>query len=133
VDNAIRRHAIKGQVKTTIRPHSIPLTSHNVKGEYGFSALGGVQQASTAGGADLEPPDQGLCAGGGYVMEFINNALVKRADCLYRLCGYQAGQTFRKAEGRRFDPAPDHPHIFKPLTCGNACHCCRSCCGGWWP
>ena len=44
-------------------------------GEVGFSALGGVQQAATAGGVDLEPPDQGLCAGGGYVMEFINNAL----------------------------------------------------------
>jgi hypothetical protein len=46
-----------------------------VPGETGFSALGGVQQASTTGGFDLEPPDQGLCAGGGYVVEFINNAL----------------------------------------------------------
>ena len=37
--------------------------------------MGEIQQASTVGGADLEPPDQGLCVGGGYVMEFINNAL----------------------------------------------------------
>jgi len=51
------------------------LTTQNVPGENGFSAMGGIQQASTTGGFDLEPPDQGLCAGGGYVMEFINNAL----------------------------------------------------------
>jgi hypothetical protein len=51
------------------------LTTKNVPGEFGFSALGEVQQASTPGGFDLEPPDQGLCAGGGYVVEFINNAL----------------------------------------------------------
>ena len=44
-------------------------------GENGFSALGGLQQAGTTCGTDLEPPDQGLCAGDGYVMEFINNAL----------------------------------------------------------
>ncbi len=44
-------------------------------GESGFSAIGGVQQANTKGGVDLEPPDQGLCAGNGYVMEFVNNAI----------------------------------------------------------
>ncbi|HEX3492798.1 MAG TPA: hypothetical protein VHU92_25870 [Streptosporangiaceae bacterium] len=75
VDNAIRRHAVKAKPRSRPRASSIPLTTHNVKDEYGFSAMGGVQQASTTGGVDLEPPDQGLCAGNGYVMEFINNAL----------------------------------------------------------
>jgi len=47
----------------------------NVAGEHGFVGLTGMQQANAKGGLDLEPPDQGLCAGDGYVMEFINNAL----------------------------------------------------------
>jgi hypothetical protein len=61
-----------------------PLTTKNVPGETGFSALTNVLQAQTHGGDDLEPPDQGLCAGGGYVMEFINNALA-----IYNSSGYQ--------------------------------------------
>jgi hypothetical protein len=75
VDNSILAHAPKGHPATVPNPKTVPLTDTNVRGESGFSALGGVQQAQTTGGADLEPPDQGLCAGGGYVMEFINNAL----------------------------------------------------------
>jgi hypothetical protein len=75
VDNAIASHALKGKAATSPDPATTALSTKNVPGEIGFSALGGVQQASTKGGEDLEPPDQGLCAGNGYVMEFINNAL----------------------------------------------------------
>jgi hypothetical protein len=75
VDNAIVDHAVKGKAATSPDPTTTALSTKNVPGESGFSAMGGVQQASTTDGEDLEPPDQGLCAGGGYVMEFINNAL----------------------------------------------------------
>ena len=60
------------------------LTNQNVPGTIGFAGLTNVLQATTHGGSDLEPPDQGLCAGGGYVMEFINNALA-----IYNKNGYQ--------------------------------------------
>ena len=75
VDNSILAHAPHGAATNVPNGPNTPITSTNVAGETGFSALGGVQQASTKGGVDLEPPDQGLCAGGGYVMEFVNNAL----------------------------------------------------------
>ena len=75
VDNAVITHTARGTAATQPSPAATGLSTTNVAGEVGFSALGGVQQAATAGGVDLEPPDQGLCAGGGYVMEFINNAL----------------------------------------------------------
>jgi hypothetical protein len=75
VDNALISRRPKGT--PTGMPHvaTTPLTNQNVPGTIGFSALTNVLQAQTHGGFDLEPPDQGLCAGGGYVMEFINNAL----------------------------------------------------------
>jgi hypothetical protein len=75
VDNALISRRPKG--KPTGMPHvaSTPLTNQNVPGTIGFAALTNVLQAQTNGGFDLEPPDQGLCAGNGYVMEFINNAL----------------------------------------------------------
>jgi hypothetical protein len=75
VDNAILRHAPKGHPASTPSAKVSALSTKNVPGEYGFTGLTGVTQAGTTGGLDLEPPDQGLCAGGGYVMEFINNAL----------------------------------------------------------
>lgn len=75
VDNAIRAHAAKGAPASQPGPATRALITRNVSGEFGFSALNGVGQADTTGGLDLEPPDQGLCVGGGYVMEFINNAL----------------------------------------------------------
>ena len=75
VDNAVITHTARSTAATPPSPAATGLSTTNVAGEVGFSALGGVQQAATAGGVDLEPPDQGLCAGGGYVMEFINNAL----------------------------------------------------------
>ncbi|MGD0082946.1 MAG: hypothetical protein ABSD78_07080 [Acidimicrobiales bacterium] len=75
VDNAIATHGPKGRATKNPSPATTSLSTTNVPGEIGFSAMGGIQQAETTGGEDLEPPDQGLCAGGGYVMEFINNAL----------------------------------------------------------
>jgi hypothetical protein len=75
VDNSILAHAPKGSATATPNPPTTPLVDTNVSGESGFSAIGGVQQANTKGGVDLEPPDQGLCAGNGYVMEFVNNAM----------------------------------------------------------
>ncbi len=75
VDNSILAHAPKGSATTIPNPPTTPLVDTNVPGKLGFSAIGGVQQADTKGGFDLEPPDQGLCAGNGYVMEFVNNAM----------------------------------------------------------
>ena len=74
-DNSIRAHAPTGKPTVEPNPATTALSTQNVKGEQGFSAIGGVQQANTTGGLDLEPPDQGLCAGAGYIMEFVNNAL----------------------------------------------------------
>jgi hypothetical protein len=56
---------------------TVPVTrvsTKNVAGEAGFVGLTGKDQALANGGLDLEPPDQGLCAGQGDVGEFINNA-----------------------------------------------------------
>jgi hypothetical protein len=75
VDNSILAHAPQGPGTSVPNPPTTPITNTNVPGETGFSAMGGVQQAGTKGGLDLEPPDQGLCAGNGYVMEFVNNAV----------------------------------------------------------
>jgi hypothetical protein len=75
VDSAIAARRPTGTPKNNPNPAATGLTTNNVPGETGFSAMGEVQQAGTVGGFDLEPPDQGLCAGGGYVVEFINNAL----------------------------------------------------------
>lgn len=50
------------------------VTSRQVPNENGFVGLTGPEQATANGGIDLEPPDQGLCAGEGLVGEFINNA-----------------------------------------------------------
>lgn len=52
-----------------------PIGKGNVPGEHGFAGIDAIQQASVNKGADLEPPDQALCAGQGAVMEVVNNAL----------------------------------------------------------
>jgi hypothetical protein len=75
VDNQLIRHSVRSGTKAEPSPQPAALSTTNVPGEMGFSALGDVQQADTPGGLDLEPPDQGLCAGNGYVIELINNAL----------------------------------------------------------
>lgn len=75
VDNALLARRPSGKPASQPNAPATGLSTKNVPGEIGFSGLSGLQQAQTTGGLDLEPPDQGLCAGGGYVMEFINNAL----------------------------------------------------------
>ncbi len=40
----------------------------------GFMGITGAQQAVANSAYDLEPPDQGLCSNGSYVMEVVNNA-----------------------------------------------------------
>lgn len=66
VDNALISRRPKGTAARLPNPAATGLTGKNVHGELGFSALNGVAQAQqTKGGLDLEPPDQGLCAGGG--------------------------------------------------------------------
>lgn len=74
VDNRAATHEAK-------RPSTIPVAANtavtrtNVRGESGFVGMTGYDQAVANAGVDLEPPDQGLCAGQGVVSEFINNAL----------------------------------------------------------
>jgi len=75
VDPQAAAHRPAGSATKTPTATSDPVTSQNVGGESGFVGLTGPAQAAANGGLDLEPPDQGLCAGGGYVTEFINNAL----------------------------------------------------------
>ena len=58
------------QVLPLVAP--LPIVSPDA-GFRGFSALTGRNQASVSGG-DLEPPDQGLCSDGTFVMEAINLA-----------------------------------------------------------
>jgi hypothetical protein len=47
-------------------------------GLHGYDSwnLNPISNASTAGNLELEPPDQALCVGGGYVVEAVNDALV---------------------------------------------------------
>lgn len=59
-----------------------------VPGESGFFGLSGPQQAAVNGGIDLEPPDQGLCAGNGKIGEAINSAIA-----FYDPAGHQLGGT----------------------------------------
>lgn len=73
VDQAIVKHRLKPG-RLGVRANA-PVTKSQVPGESGFYGLNGEQQAVVNGNLDLEPPDQGLCAGGGYIGEFINNAL----------------------------------------------------------
>jgi hypothetical protein len=73
VDQAILRHRLRaGTLKAQ---ENIPVTGGQVPGESGFYGLSGHQQAAVNKNIDLEPPDQGLCAGNGDIGEFINNAI----------------------------------------------------------
>lgn len=73
VDQAIVKHRLKpGRLNVS---DNFPVTHTNVPGESGFFGLNGEQQAVANGNIDLEPPDQGLCAGNGAIGDFINNAL----------------------------------------------------------
>ena len=54
------------QVSTATPHHSDLITS--------FDGVGSLDSAITNFGAEFEPPDQGLCAGNGYVVEMVNSA-----------------------------------------------------------
>ena len=58
----------------------VPANTNVVKSATGFSGFNGITHADqrTAGGGNqfsLEPPDQGLCVGNGFVFESVNDAL----------------------------------------------------------
>jgi hypothetical protein len=72
IDQAIVDHRLAAG--SPLASTAFPVTTAQVRGESGFSGLNGYQQAVVNNDVDLEPPDQGLCAGNGYVGEFINNA-----------------------------------------------------------
>ena len=73
IDQAILQHRLAAG--TLSASANIPVTGGQAPGESGFFGLNGEQQAVANGNLDLEPPDQGLCAGKGDIGEFINNAL----------------------------------------------------------
>jgi hypothetical protein len=74
VDNHAATFEAKQGSSTTRAGVHTPVTGTNVKGESGFVGMTGYDQAVANGGVDLEPPDQGLCAGQGLIGEFINNS-----------------------------------------------------------
>jgi hypothetical protein len=84
-DQAIAEHRPAGATSGPPKVTPVKVTSTQVPKEHGFVGLTGPEQAAVNGGLDLEPPDQGLCAGDGYVAEFINNALT-----VYQPSGSQA-------------------------------------------
>ncbi len=86
VDQAIVKHRRRAG-KLDVQGN-IPVVRGQVPGESGFYGLSGPQQAAANGGIDLEPPDQGLCAGNGDIGEFINNALT-----FYSPSGHQLSKT----------------------------------------
>ncbi|HLI24366.1 MAG TPA: hypothetical protein VKU91_05395, partial [Acidimicrobiales bacterium] len=85
-DQAVVSHRpTAGAAASTPSATGRTVTGTQVPKEYGFVGLTGAEQAAANGGLDLEPPDQGLCAGDGYVTEFVNNALT-----VYNRAGSQA-------------------------------------------
>jgi hypothetical protein len=74
IDNATASYHPAGTAGALNVTRSYPVSASAGKGVSGFVGLTGPEQAVANGGIDLEPPDQGLCAGQGYVVDFINNA-----------------------------------------------------------
>jgi hypothetical protein len=66
-------HKRHGKPPTTPNPTGLPVVT-STPGASGFDALNHVDQRSANGGNQfsLEPPDQGLCVGGGNVVETVN-------------------------------------------------------------
>jgi hypothetical protein len=74
IDSAAANHHPGGTAGALNVTSSYPVNPSPINGVSGFVGLTGPEQAAVNGGIDLEPPDQGLCAGQGYVVDFINNA-----------------------------------------------------------
>jgi hypothetical protein len=73
-NNALHKH--HGKPSSTPNPAGLPVVTSN-PGASGFDGLNHVDQRSANGGNQfsLEPPDQGLCVGGGYVVESVNTII----------------------------------------------------------
>lgn len=78
--SAVRGAALKPTL-TTPAPKGTPV-ARSAGGAFGFNGVSNYDQANAGTGAyagsqfDLEPPDQGLCAANGYVVEPVNIGLV---------------------------------------------------------
>jgi hypothetical protein len=83
-----------------------PITTTNVAGTYGFTGVTGASQASANNGADLEPPDQGLCTDGSSVVDDVNNALQVYTTSGETLAGPVAATTFFDASPTAFFADP---------------------------
>jgi hypothetical protein len=126
VDDAILAHQPKTKPAHLPTAADTTLTTTNVPGENGFTGLTGIQQASTTNGQDLEPPDQGLCAGNGYVMEFVNDAIAvydRYGDQLTAPVGSAAAFDQPPSAGLFADPrcyydAPTKHWFFQELVLG---------------
>lgn len=92
--SASKVSAVTGTSSTSTTPHSVPIRIPHAKGTtattapgatpgtgnsssllHNFNGVSSVDSAKVNGGLDIEPPDQGLCVGNGYVMEPVNLAL----------------------------------------------------------
>lgn len=105
-------------------PAAIPLTSSN-PGFFGFNGLTHLEQRLAVSGTltntqfSLEPPDQGLSVGGGYVVEAINTALR-----VYETDGSAASST--TPLNHLFGLAPEvirsNPPVFGDFTADPKCY-----------
>ena len=79
--DTVLRPTVKSSATATVSPGSLLTVSASPNARVpGFEGISGPQQAAVNGGGDLEPPDQGTCAGpdtngNPIVVEIINNAL----------------------------------------------------------
>jgi hypothetical protein len=91
--SANRASAVVAKANASSTPHAIPIRVPHPKGKastiapsaspgtgntnpllHNFNGISSVDSAKV-NGLDVEPPDQGLCVGNGYVAEFVNLAL----------------------------------------------------------
>jgi hypothetical protein len=92
--SASQANTVAGTSSTSVTPHQIPIRLPHQKGKtsvvpsaspgtsvtpnavlHNFNGVSSVDSAKVNAGTDVEPPDQGLCVGNGYVMEPVNLAL----------------------------------------------------------
>jgi hypothetical protein len=91
--------AIAGTPTTAPRAHSQHVVSAD-RGFVGFPGISHFDQRNAGTGSyvntqfSLEPPDQGMCVGRGYVMEIVNNALAVYDSAGHLLSGPTANSQF---------------------------------------
>jgi hypothetical protein len=122
VSNAL--HKRHGKPPTTPNPTGLPVVT-STPGASGFDALNHVDQRSANGGNQfsLEPPDQGLCVGGGYVVETVNTIVrvynrsgspltdVKDLNTFFGLAA-QNDRSIALGEPGRFGPSLTDPKCY---------------------